>query len=96
MPGVTESEPQPVEETPEEKRARVMARLAEIIKADPPDLSGAGSGPVTAGGLPALPTEADSFDQESAAQLLATLGDFFRRTRNEDGPEAGPEGSERE
>lgn len=80
------------EETPEEKRARVMRRLAEIIRADPPDLSGSGSGPVTAGGFPTLPSEAEGFDQESAAELLAALGQFFERQRKE----AGPEGSERE
>jgi hypothetical protein len=78
-------------ETPEEKRARVMRRLAEIIRADPPDLSGSGSGPVSVGGFPTLP-EADGFDQESAAELLAALGKFFERQRKE----AGPEGSERE
>ena len=75
---VSESEPGPetgkAAETPEEKRARIMDRLAEMIRADPPDLSGAGSGPVTAGGFPMLPTEADSFDQESAAKLLAAHG----------------------
>ena len=51
---MTEPEPEPAaepaDETPEQKRARVMARLAEIIRADPPDLSA--SGPVSAGGFP--------------------------------------------
>jgi len=73
------SESQPDSETPEEKRARVMRRLAEILQAGPPDLSG--SGPVTAGGLPALPTGADDFDQESAAELFAALQGFFEQTR---------------
>ncbi|MEW6472557.1 MAG: hypothetical protein AB1679_09810 [Actinomycetota bacterium] len=89
-------------ETPEEKREtqgpgdvrreEIMRRLAEILRAGPPDLSGPGSGPVTAGGFPTLPTEADDFDQESAAQLLAALGQFFERQQKE----AGPEASERE
>ena len=87
MPFVAEAETP--EETPEEKRERVMRRLAEILRAGPPDLSGSGSGqgPVTAGGFPALPTDADGFDQEAAAELLAALGQFFERTRNEAGPE---------
>jgi hypothetical protein len=87
---VAEAEMPP--ETPEEKRARVMRRLAEIIRADPPDLSGAGSGPVTAGGLPAMPADAEGFDQESAAELFAALSQFFEERRKQ----AGPEGSERE
>jgi hypothetical protein len=66
-------------ETPEEKRARIMARLAEMIRGDPPDLSGSGSGPVSAGGFPVLPSSADEFDQESAAELFAALGQFFER-----------------
>ena len=71
-------------ETPEEKRARVMRRLAEIIRADPPDLSA--SEPVAAGGFPMLPTGADEFDQESAAELFAALQGFFeqRHTGRED------------
>jgi hypothetical protein len=79
------SEPEPTAETPEEKRARVMRRLAEIIRADPPDLSGAG--PVSAGGFPALPEGADEFDQESAAELFAALQGFFdeRRRKRPDG-----------
>ena len=81
-------EPEPPDETPEEKRARVMARLAEIIRADPPDLSG--SGPVTAGAFPELPAGADELDQESAAELLAALQGFFERRR----PEAPPESSQ--
>jgi hypothetical protein len=75
-------------ETPEEKRARVMQRLGEIIRADPPDLSG--SGPVSAGAFPALPGSADEFDQHSAAELFAALGQFFelRKKRPETpGPE---------
>ena len=79
-------------ETPEQKRARVMARLAEIIRSDPPQLSG---GPVSAGGLPALPESADEFDQEKAAELFAALGQFFeKRTRPNDAgedAETGPE-----
>jgi len=82
------------EETPEQKRARVMRRLAEIIRADPPDLSGAG-GAVSAGGFPMLPSDADDFDQESAAQLFAALGDFFKQHKKQ-GAEEGPEGVERE
>lgn len=87
---VTESEPGPpgedppgdaAAETPEEKRERVMRRLAEILRADPPDLSGSG-GPVTAGGFPLLPTSADEFDQESAAALFAALGDFFNQHKD--------------
>jgi len=74
---MTEPEPEPAAETPEEKRARVMARLAEIIRADPPDLSA--SGPVSAGAFPVLPGGADDFDQESAAELFAALGQFFER-----------------
>jgi hypothetical protein len=80
-------------ETPEEKRARVMRRLAEIIRADPPDLSGSGSGPVTTGGFPMLPADADEFDQESAAELFAALGQFFEQQRRK---KAGPEEPERE
>jgi len=92
------SDPSPADagaaETPEEKRARVMRRLAEIIRADPPDLSGAGA-PVSAGGFPVLPSDADEFDQESAAQLFAALGDFFQRQKKQTG-EAGAEEPERE
>jgi hypothetical protein len=97
---VTESEPEtPSEttgssETPEEKRVRIMARLAEMIRSDPPDLSGSG-GPVTSGGLPMLPTGEDDFDQESAAALFAALGDFFKQHKDE-GAEAGAEEPERE
>jgi hypothetical protein len=71
-------------ETPEQKRARVMARLAEIIRADPPDLSA--SGPVSGGAFPMLPSSADEFDQESAAELFAALGQFFelRKKRPDD------------
>ena len=74
MPFVTDSDAAP--ETPEEKRARVMKRLAEIIRADPPDLSG--SAPVSTGGFPVLPSDADEFDQQSAAELFAALGEFFQ------------------
>jgi hypothetical protein len=85
---VTDPEPEPAAdetagsepgdgETPEEKRARVMARLAEIIRSDPPQLSG---GPVSAGGgFPTLPSGADEFDQEKAAELFAALGQFFEK-----------------
>ena len=78
---MTDQEPT---ETPEEKRARIMARLAEIIKADPPDLKS--SGPVSAGGFPALPGSADEFDQEASAELFAALGQFFelRKKRPDD------------
>jgi hypothetical protein len=99
VPSVTDSEPEPTagtpeasgqespgQESPEEKRARVMKRLAEIIRGDPPDLSGSGSGPVSAGGFPVLPTSADEFDQESAAELFAALGQYFER--HEDRPES--------
>ena len=79
---MAESDPEP--ETPEQKRARVMARLAEIIRADPPDLSA--SGPVSAGAFPTLPNSADEFDQESAAELFAALGQLFelRKKRPDD------------
>ena len=90
MRSVSESDAEPTagsppgaaEETPEQKRARVMARLAEIIRADPPDLSA--SGPVSTGAFPALPASADEFDQESAAELFAALGQFFE-LRKKDG-----------
>jgi hypothetical protein len=63
-----------------------MARLAEIIRADPPHVSG--SGPVSAGGFPVLPGSADEFDQESAAELFAALGQFFElRTKRGEGPD---------
>jgi hypothetical protein len=91
---VTESEPGPAEETPEEKRERVLKRLAEILRAGPPDLSGSG-GPVTAGGFPMLPAEADEFDQESAAALFAALGDFFKQHKDP-AEEAGGGEPERE
>ena len=94
MPVVTESEPGPPDETPEEKRERVMKRLAEMLRAGPPDLSGSG-GPVTAGGFPLLPTSADDFDQESAAALFAALGQFFDQ-KKEGSEEEGTEESERE
>ena len=87
-----ESSPPPEGETPERKRARVMARLAEIIRADPPDLSG--SGPVSAGAFPMLPTGADDFDQESAAELFAALGQFFEKRKpsvRAGEPAAGPD-----
>jgi hypothetical protein len=95
VPSVTESEPGPPTdetaaepvpadgETPEQKRARVMARLAEIIRADPPQLSG--SGPVTAGGFPALPSSAEEFDQEAAAELFAALSEFFEQRKRPGG-----------
>ncbi|MCA1843487.1 MAG: hypothetical protein LC792_09955 [Actinobacteria bacterium] len=92
---MTESEPGPPdEETPEEKRERVMRRLAEILQAGPPDLSGSG-GPVSPGGFPILPAGADEFDQESAAALFAALGDFFKQHKDE-AEEAGAEAPERE
>jgi hypothetical protein len=85
---MTEPEPEdagPQPETPEEKRARIMRRLAEMIQGEPPDLSA--SGPVTAGGFPLLPSSADDFDQESAAQLFAALGEFFQRRKTGDSQE---------
>ncbi len=104
MPLVTESEPGPpgedppgdaAAETPEEKRERVMRRLAEMIRANPPDLSGSG-GPVTAGGFPPLPESADEFDQESAAALFAALGQFFEQQKKNGEEEEGAEDPERE
>ena len=106
MPLVTESEPGPPGggETPEEKRERlpsgavredVMRRLAEMLRAGPPDLSGS-AGPVAAGGFPLLPSSADEFDQESAAALFAALGEFFGNQHKERGDEAGAGGPERE
>lgn len=94
MPFVAEAETpeEKPEETPDEKRDRVMRRLAEIIRADPPDLSASGPSPVSAGGFPVLPGNADEFDQESAAKLLAELGKLFERKPGE----AGAEGAERE
>ena len=89
---MTESEPGP--ETPEEKRERVMRRLAEILRADPPDLSGS-TGPVSTGGFPLLPASAEEFDQEAAAALFAALGQFFEQQKNQGGEE-GAEGPERE
>ena len=89
---MTESEPGP--ETPEEKRERVMRRLAEMLQADPPDLAESG-GPVTAGGFPMLPTSADEFDQDAAAALFAALGQFFEQQKNQGGEE-GAEDPERE
>jgi len=89
---VTESEPGP--ERPEEKRERVMRRLAEMLQAGPPDIAESG-GPVTAGGFPMLPATADEFDQESAAALFAALGQFFERQKNQ-GEEEGAEDPERE
>jgi hypothetical protein len=89
---VTESEPDgPSAETPDEKRARIMARLAEIIRADPPDLSE--SGPVTGGSFPTLPTSADEFDQEKAAELFAALGQFFDRNRKRRDDQNNAEGA---
>lgn len=104
MRSVTDSEPEPTAdesaapdagdgdgegegETLEEKRARVMARLAELIRSDPPQLSG---GPVSTGGFPTLPSSADEFDQEKAAELFAALGQFFeQRTRPGDTGQGG-------
>ncbi len=91
---VTESEPGPPGETPEEKRERVMRRLAEMLRAEPPDLSGSG-GPVPAGAFPLLPTSADELDQESAAALFAALGEFFNQQKDR-GEEEGAEAPERE
>jgi hypothetical protein len=91
---VTESDPGPPEETPEEKRERVMRRLAEILRAGPPDLSGSAS-PIAAGGFPLLPASADEFDQESAAALFAALGQFFDQQK-EPAEEEGAEDPERE
>ena len=107
MRSVSESEPGPPDEaaeTPGEKRdprgsggvprEDVMRRLAEMLRADPPDLSGS-TGPATAGGFPMLPTNADDFDQESAAALFAALGEFFNRHK-ERGEEEGAGEPERE
>lgn len=90
MPPVTDSEPDPdaapaaepdrPAETPEEKRARVMNRLAEMIRADPPDFSSA-PGPVSPGAFPDLPENADEFDQQAADQLFAALSQFFELRR---------------
>ena len=92
---MTEPEPgAPDPETPEEKRERVLKRLAEMLRAGPPDLSGTG-GPVASGGFPLLPAGADEFDQESAAALFAALGDLFKQHKDE-GAEAGAEEPERE
>jgi hypothetical protein len=91
---VTESEPDPPAETPEEKRERVMRRLAEMLRAGPPDISDSG-GPVSAGGFPELPAGADEFDQESAAALFAALSQFFEQQKNQGG-EAGAGEPERE
>jgi hypothetical protein len=71
-----------------------MKRLVEMLRGDPPDLSGSG-GPAATGGFPMLPTGADEFDQESAAALFAALGDFFKQHEDE-GAEAGAEEPERE
>jgi hypothetical protein len=83
-----------VTETPEEKRERVMRRLAELLRAGPPDLSGS-TGPVSPGGFPFPPAGADEFDQESAEALFAALADFFGQHK-EQGEEEGAEGPERE
>lgn len=91
---VTESEPGVPEESPEAKRERVMKRLAEMLRAGPPDLSGS-SGSVAAGGFPLLPTSSDEFDQESAGALFAALGQFFDQQK-ERGEEAGAGEPERE
>ena len=91
MEPAAEPSPPSEAETPEQKRARVMARLAEMIRADPPDFSG--SGPVSVGAFPELPTGADDFDQESAAELFAALGQFFdmRKPSGRAGePDPGP------
>jgi len=99
VPFVTEPEPEdgegvaPAAETPEEKRARIMRRLAEMIRADPPDLSG--GGPVSLGGFPALPAGAEEFDQEAATELLAALQGFFEQRRPA-GPEAPSQELEKE
>ena|GEM_PF-6755091 len=88
MPLVTEPEPDEAErapETPEEKRARIMRRLAEMIQGEPPDLSA--TGPVSSGGFPILPGSADEFDQESAAKLFAALGEFFQRRKPDNSQE---------
>jgi hypothetical protein len=81
---VTEPEPTAEPETPEQKRARIMARLGEIIRADPPDLTS--SGPVSAGGFPGLPGSADEFDQEAAEKLFEALGQFFELRKKERDP----------
>ena len=70
-----------------------MRRLAEMLRAGPPDLSGS-AGPVAAGGFPLLPTSADDIDQESAAALFAALGQFFDQKK--EGAEEGAEEPERE
>jgi hypothetical protein len=91
---VTESEPGPPDggKIPREE---VMRRLAEILRAGPPDLSGS-AGPVAAGGFPFLPGSADEFDQESAAALLAALQKFFVKEHKDLGEEAGSGDPERE
>jgi hypothetical protein len=78
---VTEPEPNGEPETSEQKRARIMARLGEMIRADPPDLTS--SGPVSAGGFPGLPGSADEFDQEAAEKLFGALGEFFELRKKE-------------
>jgi hypothetical protein len=76
-------------ETQEQKRARIMARLGELIRADPPDLSA--SGPVSAGAFPAIPGSADEFDQQAAEELFAALGQFFDLRKKRPG-DAGDQG----
>jgi len=83
----------PAAETLEEKRARIMRRLAEMIRADPPDLSR--GGPVSLGAFPGLPTGADEFDQEAATELFAALQGFFE-PRRPAGPEAPSQELEKE
>ena len=56
-----------------------MRRLGEILRQEPP--SAGGSGPVTAGSLPAPPFGDDDVDPEAAAELLATLNQLFQARR---------------
>lgn len=80
---MTDSDPEPDSgiETEAEKRARVMRRLAEILREDPPSMPT--GGPVTAGGLEAARAGLDPSDEATSDLLAALLRSFegWRRPR---------------
>jgi len=85
---MTEPDPgtQSASETEAEKRARIMRRLGEILREDPPSIPP--GGPVAAGGLEAALAGLDPgrdgldpFNEATADLLTILLGGFDKRRK---------------